>query len=107
MSNLEKIVDMFVMIAGVAFFSYIMGAFISIIQKFDDLLDEKDESNDLHNWLTLVRRFNDNQPLSLSLAKAIDNHFAHFWKCDRLGAVSKNNEFLNSLPRNVKRSVMV
>lgn len=30
-SNLEKIADMFIMICGVAFFSYIMGSFIAII----------------------------------------------------------------------------
>lgn len=106
-SNLEKLVDMVVMVGGVAFFSYIMGSFISIIQKFDDLLDEKDESNDLHNWLALVRRFNDNKPLSEDLIKAIDNHFAHYWKNDRLDAVSTNNEFLKALPRNIKRSVML
>ena len=74
-SNLEKIIDMGIMIGGVGFFSYIMGSFIAIIQKFDDLLGEKDESNDLHNWLNLLNRYRGNKPLSKNLIRAIDNHF--------------------------------
>jgi hypothetical protein len=95
------------MICGVAFFSYIMGSFIGIIQKFDDLLGEKDESNDLHNWLNLLNRYRGNKPLSKELINSIDNHFSYYWQNDRLDAVSKNNEFLNALPRVIKRSIMV
>ena len=36
-SNLEKIVDMVIMLGGVAFFSYIMGSFIAIITRFESL----------------------------------------------------------------------
>lgn len=66
---------MIIMIGGVGFFSYIMGSFIGIIQKFDDLLGEKDESNDLHNWINLLNRYRGNKPLSTSLINAVDAHF--------------------------------
>jgi hypothetical protein len=71
------------------------------------LLGEKDESNDLHNWLNLLNRYRGNKPLSKELINAIDNHFSYYWQNDRLDAVSKNNEFLNALPRVIKRSIMV
>ena len=47
-TNIEKIFDMFIMLFGVAFFTFIMGNFITIVRQFDDLTSEKDESTDLH-----------------------------------------------------------
>ena len=34
-SNLERIIAIFIMLCGVAFFSYIMGSFIAIISNYD------------------------------------------------------------------------
>jgi VIT1/CCC1 family predicted Fe2+/Mn2+ transporter len=39
-TNIEKIIDMVIMILGVAFFTYIMGNFIKIVQAFDDLNED-------------------------------------------------------------------
>jgi hypothetical protein len=74
-SNLEKIIDMVIMLGGVAFFTYIMGSFISIITKFDNISGTKNDSPDLHNWMTLLTRFIDNKPLPRNLINEIDSHF--------------------------------
>ena len=50
-TNIEKIVDIVIELLGVAFFSYIMGSFIRIVNKFDDLTGENEGSIDLHAWL--------------------------------------------------------
>jgi len=47
----------------VAFFSYIMGNFIDIISDYEQKMGVVDKSGDLHNWLILLTRFNNNQPL--------------------------------------------
>lgn len=104
-SNLEKIVSMVIMLFGVAFFTYIMGSFISILQKFNSIDGTIDESADLHNWMTLLTRFINNKPLPKALINEIDTHFKHYWSKNRLSYVSKDNEFLNALPRSIRKSV--
>mmetsp|Transcript_32179 Transcript_32179/g.23765 ORF Transcript_32179/g.23765 Transcript_32179/m.23765 type:complete len:187 (+) Transcript_32179:385-945(+) len=106
-SNLEKIVGMLIMFGGVAFFSYIMGSFIEIIAKFESISGRNNDSPDLHNWMTLLTRFIDNKPLPKALINEIDTHFQHYWGTDRLGYVSKDNEYLNALPRSIKKSIIV
>mmetsp|Transcript_7942 Transcript_7942/g.7435 ORF Transcript_7942/g.7435 Transcript_7942/m.7435 type:complete len:160 (+) Transcript_7942:430-909(+) len=74
-SNLEKIIGMIIMFGGVAFFSYIMGSFISIIARFESISGRHNDSPDLHNWMTLLTRFIDNKPLPKALINEIDTHF--------------------------------
>lgn len=87
-SNLERIVAVFIMLCGVAFFSFIMGSFIEIIQNYEKKMGVVDKSSDLHNWMTLITRFTNNKPLPKSLATQIENHFTYFWANDRLASLS-------------------
>ena len=48
-SNKERLVAIFVMLMGVAFFSYIMGNFIEIISNYDKKMGEVvNKNSDLH-----------------------------------------------------------
>ncbi len=106
-SDYEMLIGIVVMLMGVAFFSYIMGSFIEIISNYDKMLGPQDQSGELHNWMSLLTRFTNNRPLPKNLIAQIDNHFQHFWAHNRLSCISKNNEYLNALPRSIKRSIMV
>jgi hypothetical protein len=66
-SNIERILAVLIMLGGVAFFSYIMGNFIEIISNYEKKMGVVDKSGDLHNWLILLTRFTNNQPLPKSL----------------------------------------
>lgn len=66
-SNNERIIAVVIMLGGVAFFSYIMGNFIEIISNYEKKMGVVDKSGDLHNWLILLTRFTNNQPLPKSL----------------------------------------
>jgi hypothetical protein len=55
-SNVERIIAVFVMLCGVAFFSYILGNFIDIIQNYD-MKKGDDKESKLTNWLLLMTRF--------------------------------------------------
>ena len=66
-SNLERIIAIFIMLCGVAFFSYIMGSFIAIISNYDQKMGVIDKGTELHNWMTLLTRFTSNKPLPKSL----------------------------------------
>lgn len=95
-----------IMLLGVAFFSYIMGNFIEIISNYKNKMGIIDRGTDLHNWMTLLTRFTNNNPLPRSLFNKIDAHFAYFWPNDRLASTSPDDELLNTLPRSIKRTIM-
>jgi potassium voltage-gated channel Eag-related subfamily H protein 8 len=106
-STNEMIFGIGIMLCGVAFFSFIMGSFIEIISNFNQQTGTKDEGTDLHQWLSLLTRFTNNRPLPKRLINQIDEHFQFYWSNDRLSSISKDNEFLNALPRSIKRNIMI
>ncbi|CDW72458.1 cation channel family protein [Stylonychia lemnae] len=104
-TQVEMIFGILVMLCGVGFFSYIMSSFIEIISNYDKKMGAVDKGTELHNWMTLLTRFTNNKPLPKSLINQIDNHFSYYWNNDRLASLSKKNEYLNALPRSIKRNV--
>ena len=70
-SNIERIVSIFIIIWGVTFFSYIMGNCIEIISNYDKKKGTQDKSNDLNNWLTLLTKFTNHKPLPAHLVSGI------------------------------------
>lgn len=105
-STNEMIVGIIVMLLGIVFFSHIMGSFIEIISNYDKRMGSVDRGTELHNWMTLLTRFTNNKPLPKTLINQIDNHFAYYWANDRLNAISKDDEFLSALPRQIKRHII-
>lgn len=79
-SNLEKIMGIYIMLGGVGFFSYVMSAFIEIISTLNktNTADQDQDIFELHNWITLLTRFRENKPLPNVLYRQINNHFKHF-----------------------------
>lgn len=55
---IEMEISWVIMLAGVAFFSYIMGNFINIIQNYDKKMGVIDKSGELHEWMSDLERFN-------------------------------------------------
>ena len=94
------------MLGGVAFFSYIMGNFIEIITNYEKKMGGVDKSGDLHNWMMLLTRFTNNQPLPQSLTSQIDQNFVYYWAQDRLACVNNGERYLESLPRKTKNQIM-
>jgi hypothetical protein len=52
---------------GMIFFANIMNSFVEIIENYNKLTGEVDRSNEITNWMILLSRFTDNQPLPKSL----------------------------------------
>lgn len=83
-SDMERMLAVFLMLCGVAFFSYIMGSFIEIIANYRKKLGDIDYMGDLHSWLGVLTRYNNGKPLSKSLSTQIEKHFQHYWANDRM-----------------------
>jgi len=56
-TQLEMVFDIMIMLAGVAFFSFVMGQFISIIGSTQVTNQLQESSFELNNWITLLIRF--------------------------------------------------
>jgi hypothetical protein len=105
-SNVERIFCIFLMIGGVVFFSFIMNNFIEIISIYDAKIGTVDRSLDLHNWMSLLTKFTNNKPLPRQLINSMDSHFSYFWNSDRLANVERDDIYMVTLPRSLKRSLM-
>ena len=94
------------MLCGVAFFSYIMGNFIEIISSYESKMGVVDKSGDLHNWLILLTRFNNNSPVPKLITTQIETDFSYYWSQDRLACLNTDEDFLETLPHKIKNQIM-
>lgn len=107
-NNAERIFCIFLMLLGVAVFSYVMGNFTDLITSYDKKLGISDKGEELQNWLTLISKFSNtgSKPLSNELIKKIDNHFAYYWEHDRNSTINKNDPYLSFLPKSLKLKII-
>ena len=108
-SNYERLIAIIIMIMGVAFFSYIMGNFIEIISNYEKKMGEEfiSKNSDLYEYILLLTRFNNGQPLPKSLTSAIEQHFSHFWPNDRIAYLNMEDEnYLDDLPKKTQNQIM-
>jgi hypothetical protein len=83
-SDRERVLGGFIMLFGVAVFSFIMGNFTEILVEYRLAVATNDDNDGLTNWMTFLARFNQNgKPLPKSLTKRIEQHFDYFWHNDR------------------------
>ena len=99
-SDFERILCAIILLFGVAIFSYIMGNFISILDQYQNLNSDLDEGDELARFFGLIRRFNDNVPLKISLKEQIERHFDYKWFNDKNQAIDDQHEkdMLDQLP---------
>jgi hypothetical protein len=78
-SDAERVVTIFVLVFGVAIFSYIMGIFIEILVTMNEFNQEIDEGDLLTKFFGLIQRFNHGKPLELPLQKRVQEYFDVRW----------------------------
>lgn len=91
-----------IMLIGVAFFSYIISTFISIVQKIQNIEERDENYTNLNNWLTILRYFNKGKVIPKELTQEIEHYFDFYWENERLGDIQQDNEFVQALPSAVK-----
>jgi len=83
LNNWEKILGIFLIIIGIAFFSYIMQNFNDVLIDYDEQMGFVDYGSDLQVWLNSLSKFTSKKPLPRSLVKRIDHYFRFYWKNDK------------------------
>jgi len=81
-SNFERLVCSVIMLFGVSIFSYIMGNFLIVSEKFKDFNKSLDEGEILDKFFLTLRKFNRNEPLNLEFQKEIERYFSYRWEND-------------------------
>ena len=82
-SNSERLVGAFILLFGVAIFSYIMGNFIEILQQFKEFHEDLEDGDNLMKFFGTLKKFNNHLHIKLELKKRIENHFDYQWKMDK------------------------
>lgn len=111
-SNVERLLCAFILLTGVAIFSYIMGNFIDILQGITQLnadFDEgdKERQDDLSKWFGLLKRFNSSRSISIDLKMRIEEYFDYMWMNDKNQAL-RDPRYINlliQLPSDVSRKI--
>jgi hypothetical protein len=78
-SNVERAIGAFILISGVAMFSYLMGNFIDILGTYNDLNADLDDGDNLSKFFGTMKHFNDGDDINLSLKMEIENFFQYYW----------------------------
>ena len=82
-SNVERIFCAFILLFGVAIFSYIMGNFIDILASYQTLLAELDDGDNLSRFFGILKKFNDNKVICCDIKHRIEDHFDYKWNNDK------------------------
>ena len=95
----ERLIGAFILLIGVAVFSFIMGEFIQILMSHKSRF-VIGQPRELSKWIALLSRFNNGHPLKKDIISKIEDFFEYSWTCNRMNAIkSKQDErFMEELP---------
>ena len=79
----ERLFVVIIFLSGVSIFSYLMGIFIEILKKFQQLYVDLDDGDRLSLFFSLLRKMNGDKDIDSKLRKKIEIHFDNKWKTDR------------------------
>ena len=91
-SNVERFVCAFILLFGVAIFSYIMGIFIEILDQIQKLQANLDDGDHLACFLHCLKKLNDGKEIKQSVKDKIFDFFDYKWTHDRLMAIDDKEE---------------
>ena len=85
---------------GVAIFSTVMGTFLDILQGFQNLNSDIDETEALSKFMGLLKNFNYGKEIKAEVRAKIENELIYRWNNDRNSAIDDldEREILYQLP---------
>ena len=106
-SEVERIVTTFILLVGVACFSYIMGQFIDILMNLQNVTADNEDSENLSKWLGLLAHFNKSSPLPKEMTKRFERYFEYYWANDKNYAIKEtiDERFMSELPNHIRTDI--
>ena len=106
-SEVERVTMTFILLIGVACFSYIMSQFISILLEVQALTAVNEDSEMLSRWILLLKKFNNNKPLPPDMIAQFESYFEYYWHNDKNYAMATEDDMdlLDELPNHIQASI--
>ena len=107
--DLERVCGAFILLIGVAVFSYIMGNFISILEEMKAFAADLEDADNLSKFFGTIKHYNKEHPIKHELMQKIIQLFDYRWKNDKLIAFQDNADIdiLDQLPEEIQRTIYV
>lgn len=105
--DLERLICAFVLLIGVAVFSYVMGNFIEILDQFKNFHKELDDGDNLSRFFGTITSFNNMKPIDVEFKNSVENYFDYRWCRDKLMAFENDDEMnlFDQLPDEIKLNI--
>ena len=98
-SDEERLVCAFILLFGVAIFSYMMGEFIEMLATRDQLYADLDDGDNLTRFFGMMTHFNHDKEIDTDLKRKIENHFSYKWNNDKNQGIDQ--DMIDQLPDDV------
>ena len=82
-SNTERLIGAFILLLGVAIFSYIMGNFIEILERFQKFNEDIEEDELLNKFFGTIKQFNNQENINYRLKRNIEKFFEYRWNFNK------------------------
>jgi hypothetical protein len=106
-NNLERLFSIFIMLLGVAMFSYVMGNFTNLIASKEMNQNSRvNKITELQKWYGILNSYSNNKLFNSNLINTIDKHYSNLWHSDRNQYIKKNDFYFRTLPRELKVKMM-
>ena len=107
--DIERLCTSFMLLFGVAIFSYVMGNFIEILSEFKEFHKEIDDGDNLSRFFGILKYFNGQKYIDINLKEKIEIHFDYRWKTDKLAGFTdeEDKNLIVQLPSDVQQEIFV
>jgi hypothetical protein len=106
-NDAERVVVSFILLVGVAIFSYVMGNFTEILDTFKEIDAEMEYGDELSKFFGLIKHYNKGRFLNRELKVKIEDFMEYRWLNDKNQAVSKDSDvkLIEQLPLEVHQQI--
>jgi len=106
-NDAERALVAFILLFGVAIFSYVMGNFISILDTFKSINAEMEDGDNLSRFFGLMKQFNKGRNIDNQMKLKIEDYMDYRWSNDRNLAISTDEDkaLISQLPLEIQRKI--
>jgi hypothetical protein len=82
-TDFERLFIAFGLMFGVSIFSYLMGTFIEMFDRYRNHNDSNEEADSLSRFFGILKRFNYNEDIDTTFKRKLESYFEFKWENDK------------------------
>lgn len=106
-NSAERCMVAFILLFGVAIFSYVMGNFIEILDTFKSINAEVEHGDNLSKFFGLIKQFNKGRMIDYKMKCKIEDYMEYRWQNDKNLAISTQEDvdLITQLPHEIRQKI--